>query len=74
MLDRRGRSGAGRGGCRVQQVEASEHLGKVQADGYRVSGELARIEQQIQHQRELKQRLEGKAGETPQSLGQRNSG
>ncbi len=44
--------------CRVQQGEASERLGKVQADGYRVSGELARIEQQIQHQRELKQRLE----------------
>ena len=44
--------------CRVQQGEASEHLGKVQAEGYRVSGELARIEQQVQHQRELKQRLE----------------
>jgi len=44
--------------CRVQQGEAGERLGKVQAEGYRVSGELARIEQQIQHQRELRQRLE----------------
>ena len=44
--------------CRVQHSEASEALGKVQAEGYRISGELARIEQQITHQRELKQRLE----------------
>jgi len=44
--------------CRVQQGEASEKLGAVQAEGYRVSGELARIEQQVTHQRELKQRLE----------------
>jgi len=44
--------------CRSQHTEASEKLGKVQAEGYRVSGELARIEQQIQHQRELTQRLE----------------
>ena len=44
--------------CRVQQSEASERLGAVQAEGYRVSGELARIEQQTTHQRELKQRLE----------------
>ncbi len=44
--------------CRVQQGEASEKLGAVQAEGYRVSGELARIEQQITHQRELRQRLE----------------
>src|SRR6187549_852721 len=29
--------------CRVQQGEASEKLGAVQAEGYRVSGELARI-------------------------------
>ena len=44
--------------CRSQHTEASEKLGKVQAEGYRVSGELARTEQQIQHQRELTQRLE----------------
>ncbi|CAN5256765.1 chromosome segregation protein SMC [soil metagenome] len=44
--------------CRVQASDASEALGKVQAEGYRVSGELARIEQQVGHQRELTQRLE----------------
>ena len=44
--------------CRSQHTEAGEKLGKVQAEGYRVSGELARTEQQIQHQRELTQRLE----------------
>ncbi len=44
--------------CRSQQGEASERLGKAQAEVYRVGGELARIEQQIQHQKELRQRLE----------------
>ena len=33
--------------CRVQQHEAGEKLSAVQAEGYRISGELARIEQQI---------------------------
>jgi chromosome segregation protein len=44
--------------CRAQHIDASEALGKVQAEGYRISAELARIEQQIQHQRELSERLE----------------
>src|SRR5690606_40877624 len=44
--------------CRSQHGEASEALGKAQAEVYRVGGELARIEQQIQHQKELRQRLE----------------
>ncbi len=44
--------------CRGQHGEAGERLGKAQAEVYRVSGELARIEQQIQHQKELRQRLE----------------
>lgn len=44
--------------CRAQHIEASELLAKVQSEGYRVSSELSRVEQQIQHQRELKQRLE----------------
>ncbi|GAB2493108.1 chromosome segregation protein SMC [Arenimonas alkanexedens] len=44
--------------CRSQHGEASEALGRAQAEVYRVGGELARIEQQIQHQRELRQRLE----------------
>ncbi len=44
--------------CRVQQGQAGEALSKVQGEGYRIGAELARIEQQVQHQRELKQRLE----------------
>jgi len=42
---------------RVQQGEASESLAKVQADSYRVSSDIARVEQQIRHQGELTQRL-----------------
>ncbi len=44
--------------CRVQQGEAQTKLNVTQAESYRVGGEIARIEQQIQHQRELSQRLE----------------
>lgn len=55
---------------RSQHVEASDALAKVQAEGYRVSGELARIEQQIQHQREMKQRLEKARAEAGQSFSQ----
>ena len=44
--------------CRVQREEAQEHLATVQAESYRVGGEIARLEQQIQHQRELRDRLE----------------
>ncbi|HLS84157.1 MAG TPA: chromosome segregation protein SMC [Arenimonas sp.] len=44
--------------CRARHVTASETLGKAQAEVYRIGGELARIEQQIQHQKELRQRLE----------------
>ena len=54
--------------CRSQHAQASDVLAKVQADGYRVSGELARIEQQIQHQREMKQRLEKTRSEVEQSF------
>src|SRR5688572_22139040 len=56
--------------CRAQQGEAGERLGKVQAEGYRVSGELARIEQQIQHQRELRQRLETARSEADAAFAQ----
>lgn len=55
---------------RSQQGEAADVLAKVQAEGYRVSGELARIEQQIQHQREMKQRLEKARAEADQSFAQ----
>ncbi len=56
--------------CRVQHGEAGERLGKVQAEGYRIGGELARIEQQITHQRELKQRLESARNEADAAFAQ----
>ncbi|MBS0589488.1 MAG: chromosome segregation protein SMC [Proteobacteria bacterium] len=37
---------------------ATDHLGSVQAEVYRVGGDIARVEQQIQHNRELGERLE----------------
>ena len=42
---------------RVRREEAAEAVAKAQADVYQVGGALARIEQQIQHQRELSHRL-----------------
>ncbi|ODU46732.1 chromosome segregation protein SMC [uncultured Aquimonas sp.] len=42
---------------RVQQGEAGEALSKVQAESYRLSSDIARVEQQIRHQGELTQRL-----------------
>lgn len=42
---------------RVRREEASETLSKAQAEVYQVGSNLARIEQQIQHQRDLTQRL-----------------
>jgi len=56
--------------CRVQQHEAGEKLSAVQAEGYRISGELARIEQQIGHQRELRQRLETARAEADAAFAQ----
>src|SRR5690606_41455749 len=53
-----GKAEAQREQCRARHVTASETLGKAQAEVYRIGGELARIEQQIQHQKELRQRLE----------------
>ena len=44
--------------CREQQQEAGEVLSSVQAEVYRVGAEIARIEQQIQHQKEMRERLE----------------
>ncbi|MEE7546850.1 AAA family ATPase, partial [Xanthomonas sp. Kuri4-1] len=42
---------------RLRREEAAEALAKAQADVYQVGSTLARIEQQIQHQREMSQRL-----------------
>ncbi|WP_342315281.1 chromosome segregation protein SMC [Lysobacter sp. FW306-1B-D06B] len=42
---------------RVKREDAAEALNKAQAASYEVSGTLARVEQQIQHQREMANRL-----------------
>jgi chromosome segregation protein len=43
--------------CRSQQAEAQETLNAVQGESYKVGAEIARIEQQVQHQREMSSRL-----------------
>ena len=47
---------------------AGENLNKVQGEVYRVGGEIARVEQQIQHNRELRERLERNRVETEKAL------
>jgi chromosome segregation protein len=49
---------------RATHQGASEHLNGVQAEVYRVGGDIARVEQQIQHNRDLGQRLERAREET----------
>ncbi|KGM57258.1 chromosome segregation protein SMC [Lysobacter arseniciresistens ZS79] len=51
---------------RVRREEAAEALNRAQAESYEVGGALARIEQQIQHQREMSSRLQ-KARDEAQS-------
>ena len=53
---------------RGHQAEAGETMNQAQSAVYRVGGEIARIEQQIQHQRELRQRLEQARGESQAAL------
>ncbi|HET7065197.1 MAG TPA: chromosome segregation protein SMC [Rudaea sp.] len=51
---------------------ATENLNRVQAEVYRVGGEIARVEQQIQHQRELGERLERARLETEKAHAELN--
>lgn len=53
---------------RASREAAAEALNKAQAEGYEVGGTLARIEQQIAHQRELGQRLQRARDEAMQAL------
>jgi chromosome segregation protein len=53
---------------RGEQTQAGEHLNKAQAEVYRVGGDIARVEQQIRHTRELGERLERSRQETTQAL------
>ena len=62
---------------RVRREEAAEGLNKAQGEVYQVGSTLARIEQQIQHQRELAERLKkarDEAHNALQELGQHISG
>jgi chromosome segregation protein len=51
-------------GIRDTHHAASEHLNSVQADVYKVGAEIARVEQQVRHNRELSERLTRAQGET----------
>ena len=53
---------------RERREAAAEALNKAQAAGYEVGGALARVEQQIAHQRELAQRLQRARDEAQQAL------
>jgi chromosome segregation protein len=53
---------------RARRDEASEALNKAQAEVYQVGGTLARIEQQIAHQREMAQRLQRARDEAQSAL------
>ncbi|MGJ4802136.1 chromosome segregation protein SMC [Luteimonas sp. SDU82] len=53
---------------RVRRDEASTALSRVQAANYEVGGTLARIEQQIAHQREMAERLHKARDEARQAL------
>jgi chromosome segregation protein len=53
---------------RARREAATEALNKAQAAGYEVGGALARIEQQIAHQREMAQRLQRAREEAQQAL------
>lgn len=52
----------------ASQAEAGERFNAVQAESYRVAGEIARIEQTLAHQRELAERLRRQQAETAQTL------
>ena len=49
---------------REKHAAASEHMNGVQAEVYRVGAEIARVEQQIQHSKELAEQLERARQET----------
>src|SRR5690606_14796679 len=53
---------------RVRREEATEALNKAQAEVYQVGGTLARIEQQMTHQRELAERLQRARDEASSAL------
>ena len=57
-------------GIRDTHHGASEHLNAVQADVYKVGAEIARVEQQVRHNRETSERLIRAQGETEREFGE----
>jgi chromosome segregation protein len=53
---------------RQQQHSASDVVSKVQGELYEVAGEIARIEQAIEHQREIRKRQQAEHAETESQL------
>ncbi len=53
---------------RQQQHEAGDVAARIQAELYEVAGEIARLEQAIEHQREIRQRQEGEYADTERQL------
>src|SRR5690606_27367265 len=53
---------------RVRREESAEALNKAQAEVYQVGSTLARLEQQMQHQRELGERLKKARDEAHNAL------
>ena len=58
---------------RVRREESAQALNQAQAEGYEVGGTLARIEQQIAHQREMGQRLQRARDEAQSALAELGS-
>jgi len=57
---------------RATQLAASEHFNSIQAELYRVGGEVARVEQQINYNRDLGERLQRAARETDTAIAELN--
>ncbi len=55
---------------RDRQISASDQFNKVQAEVYRIGGEVARVEQQIQYNKDLAERLQRAGKETDGQLAQ----
>ncbi len=53
---------------RQQQHEASDKTSKIQGELYEVAGEIARLEQAIEHQRDIRKRQQTEYEETEQQL------
>ena len=55
-------------GLRQSQHQASDQASRIQGELYEVAGEIARLEQSIEHQREIRARQQAEHGETEGQL------